>query len=100
MKILSLKEILNTIHDENESGLVPLDDLNTWNWSDQDYLANMGFSQDGDYKMTMKNPSLSVYLKRGQGYVVEDNDEKKTQIFKTFHQLIDYFDNYQQELGI
>lgn len=94
---MKLTEVLHTIVHEKQSGLVPLDDLSTWKWPDIEYLASMGFAPDGEYQMSLKDPDLSIYLKRGEGYTLEDRDKKEKKVFSKFSQLIDYFDNYEQK---
>lgn len=100
--MISLKELLNRVDKENKSGMIPLDD---WRWPDVDHLATMGFGFDGDYIMrTDKPPEMKVFKKRDQdettGKVHEffflEEPEKPVKRFRTFNDLIDYFDTYEQ----
>lgn len=108
--MLKLSEILHSIEDEESQGLIDLDD---WKLSEIDYLTDMGFDFDGNYKMRLQNPEMSVYKKKGmqhqlpkdimavgEGYVLEDKAKNKTHDFTTFKQMVEFFDNYQQDLKI
>jgi hypothetical protein len=94
---LKLTEILHTLTNEQESGLVPIDDIMRWGFSNLEYLFSMGFTKNGEYKMSLKNPPISVYLKKGIGYIVNDEKKKEEKIFNTFDKIINYFDEYQQD---
>lgn len=99
--MIVLKELLHSIKEEEKSGLVNVDD---WRWSDVDHLVSMGFEFSDDYHMhTTKDPKIEVYRKK-------DKDENKKEVayffveekgrvakrFKTFNDVIDYFDTYSQ----
>jgi hypothetical protein len=102
--MISLLEILHTIGEEKESGLVCIDD---WRWPDVDHLKQMGFDFNGDYKLTTnKPPIMSIYKKKEKGedgkevqyfYLEETKKDKKdTKRFKDFENIINYFDTYSQ----
>lgn len=91
---MRLTEILHTLSDEKEQGLVNVDD---WKWADADHLRSMGFEFDGDYIMSLKDPSITVFKRKlpsGECFVVKD--KKETRYFKDFDQVIDFFDKYSQ----
>ena len=105
--MLKLSEILRSSDEEESQGLIDLDD---WKLSEVDYLTDMGFDMAGACKMELMNPELVVYKKKGvkhqlpkdvqavgEGYVIEDNSRKKTHTFATFKQMVEFFDNYQQD---
>lgn len=92
---MKLTEILHTVKDEEEKGLVNVDD---WKWADADHLKTMGFDFDGDYAMSMKQPQITVSkqkLPQGECYVVKAED-KKPVIFKNFEEVVKFFDKYPQ----
>jgi hypothetical protein len=103
-----LSEILSSIHDEEEMGMVDLDD---WKLSEVDHLIEMGFEPNGQYKLVLPNPRMMAFKKKkvlhqlpknikavGEGYVLIDDDKKKTHIFPTFASMVEFFDNYEQDL--
>jgi hypothetical protein len=108
--MIKLREIINQMQQNEEAGLIPLDD---WRLSEVDYFTDMGFTQDGQSSMMLNNPEIRVYKKKnithelardvqavGEGYVVEDNTKKKKYSFPTFKKMIEYFDNYEQDFKL
>jgi hypothetical protein len=108
--IIKLSEILQSIDEDEKSEMVNLDD---WKLSEIDHLVEMGFEQDGDYKMILTNPRMVVYKKKemahqlpkdvqalGPGYVLEDGSKNKKYVFPTFMGMVEFFDNYEQDLKI
>lgn len=106
--MITLSELLHTIGEEKESGLIPIDD---WRWPDVDHLANMGFAFDSDFYMkTDKDPSMTVYKKKEKDpktgketqffFLQEEGsssgEKKPLKRFQNFNDLIDFFDTYQQ----
>jgi len=98
---MKLTELLHYIEKENKEGLVNIDD---WRWPDVDHLVNMGFEFSDDYHLrTNKDPRIIVYKKKEDGedgkktefFYVEEED-RETKRFKTFSDVIDYFDTYSQ----
>lgn len=106
--MINLLEILSKIEDEQEKGLIPLDD---WKLIELDHLFDMDFNQSGEYKMVMdKNPVIVVYKKKnmthtlpdgrnvkGDGYILEDKTKKEIHVFPTFGKLLEFFDEYEQD---
>jgi len=105
--MIRLSEIIKSIEEEEQSGLVQLDD---WKLSEVDYLIDMGFDQDGEHKMSLHEPEMTIYKKKGvthkltneiqavgEGYVVEDKSKKKSHVFPTFKHMVEFFDNYEQD---
>lgn len=101
---MKLTELLHSINKENKEGLVNVDD---WRWPDVEHLISMGFDFVDDYRFqTNREPEIIVYRKKeidNQGeddkktdfFYVEEKG-KKTRRFKTFNDVIDYFDTYSQ----
>lgn len=100
--MILLKELLHSITNEKKEGLINLDG---WRWPDVDHLITMGFEFGDDYHMsTNKDPIMTIYQKKDKDpesdeeenyfYIEEKGREKKR--FKTFGDLIDYFDTYSQ----
>jgi hypothetical protein len=111
---LKLKEILNTISEENKEGLTELDN---WKITDYDFMTDMGFKPDGEYHFSLKNPHIKVSHKKGVGFVMEDfsktnrhqmegptvydhpqKEEKEphTHVFQKFGDLSEFFTKYEQ----
>jgi hypothetical protein len=58
----------------------------------------MGFDFDGDFAMSLKDPDIKVTkqkLPQGECFVVEA-EKNPPQTFKTFEDVINYFDHYPQ----
>lgn len=105
--MLKLSEIIRSIDEDEAQGMIDLDD---WKLSEIDHLTDMGFDMNGTYKMELLNPELIVYKKKGikhqlpndvqavgEGYVLEDKARDKTHTFATFKQMVEFFDNYEQD---
>jgi hypothetical protein len=103
INMISLKELLHSIQNEEESGLLSVDE---WRWPDVDHLVTMGFEFGDDYHMhTAKDPKITIYQKKdkdkdGKEIKFFFIEEKNRQIkrFKTFNDVIDYFDTYEQPI--
>ena len=92
---MKLTEILHTVSNEKEQGLINVDD---WKMMDADHLKSMGFEFDGDYQMSLKSPEIKVYKKKfpqGEFFVVKAEDQQP-QVFKEFEEVINFFDHYSQ----
>lgn len=101
-KHMKLTELLNTIDDEATKGLVNIDD---WRWPDMDHLITMGFKFKDDHHLeTEKPPKMTIYKKKeldeasgkDTTYFYIEEPKKKLKRFKTFNDVIDFFDTYQQ----
>ena len=102
--MITLKELLNSSKDDDNEGLVNLDD---WRWSEVEHLVDMGFEFEGDFKMgTPKKPRLIVYKKKTPDidetkskskytFYIEE-PKKSTRTFNSFDDVIDYFGTYSQ----
>lgn len=99
--MIALKELLHSVKTESEEGLVNIDD---WRWPDVDHLVTMGFEFGDDYHMhTTKDPKITIYRKKDKEgkdketkyFFVEEKD-REIKRFKTFNDVIDYFDTYAQ----
>lgn len=101
---MKLTELLHSIDKENKDGLVNVDD---WRWPDVEHLISMGFDFVDDYRFrTNGEPEIVVYRKKEADEKNEDGEKedffyveekgKKTRRFKTFNDVIDYFDTYSQ----
>lgn len=109
--MIKLAEILDSVKEEQKSGLVPLDD---WKLTELDYLFDIGFSVDDDYVLMINtNPKLSVRKKKsithelpngkrvnGEGYILTDKTKHEEHIFPTFTKMIEFFDEYEQDFKI
>jgi hypothetical protein len=99
--MIKLTELMHSIDDEKKSGLVSVD---SWRWPDVDHLVSMGFEFGDDYHMhTTKDPKIDVYRKKDvdenkkkTAYFFVEEKDRVTKRFKTFNDVIDYFDNYSQ----
>lgn len=91
---------MHSIKTENEEGLVKID---SWRWPEVDHLMTMGFEMGDDYMYTTKKPKITVYQKKEKDekdkphnfFFVEEKKRGKKR-FKTFNDVIDYFDTYVQ----
>lgn len=100
---MKLTELLHSINKEKEEGLINVDD---WRWPDVDHLIAMGFDFSDDFHFkTTREPEITIYRKKEKEsesddepsdffYIEEKN--KKLKRFKTFNDVIDYFDSYSQ----
>jgi hypothetical protein len=99
--MISLTELLHSIDKENKDGFVNIDN---WRWTDVDHLITMGFDFGDDYHFnTNKDPKITIYKKREkdkdgkrQEYFYIEEKDRATKRFKTFNDVIEYFDNYEQ----
>ena len=100
--MILLKELLHSINKENKSGMIHID---SWKLPEVDYLHNMGFIFEDDFKMsTPKPPIITIYKKKDNPddkkslekfYLEEPNKSVKT--FNEFRDIISFFDSYEQE---
>jgi hypothetical protein len=99
---MKLTELLNTIDQEKAEGLVNIDD---WRWPDVDHLVTMGFKfQDDHHFQTEKPPKMRIYKKKELDeatgkkttYFYVEEPKKKLKRFKSFNDVIDFFDAYAQ----
>jgi len=99
--MIKLTELLNSISDENKDGLINVDN---WRWPDVDHLVTMGFEFADDHHMiTAKDPKITIYKKKDTDehgkphdfFFIEEPDKEKKR-FKTFNDVIDFFDHYAQ----
>jgi len=102
MSMPLLKELLHAIDEESKEGLIEID---SWRWPDVDHLATMGFKLMDDYRMqTEKPPKMVIYRKKGLDEATGKNSsswyieepKRAAKRFKTFNDVIDFFDNYKQ----
>lgn len=92
--IISLKEILNTVDSEKKQNLIPYDD---WKIMETDHLYDMGFRPNGSYCMGLEHPPMLVFRKP-DGFHLKDGKKKKHFLFKSFEELVNFFDTYKQDL--
>jgi hypothetical protein len=92
---MKLLELLHTTSNEKKQGLVNIDD---WKFTHADHLRNMGFEFDGDYVMSLKSPNVRVYKKKTNGseYFMVEAENLGTKPFRTFEEVINYFDHFPQ----
>lgn len=96
-----LKELLNAIDKENKSGMICIDN---WKLNEVEYLHNVGFIFEDDFKMsTPKPPIISIYKKKddaadkkSKGTFYLEEPDKSVKTFKDFKDMISYFDQYEQ----
>lgn len=106
---MKLTEIINASEIEKSSGYINLDD---WRWPDVDYLVSMGFSFQDDHKMISdlstdkdgKN-KITIYKKKDKDsdnktyiFFFIDEPERGIKRFRSFNDVIDYFDHYSQPI--
>jgi len=92
--MISLKEILHTVEEEKKTDLIPFEE---WTLSETDHLSDMGFKPSGTYCMGLENPPMLVYRKKN-GFHLKDGKKKQQLQFEQFSGLVEYFDNYKQDL--
>ncbi|SRR6266404_2298250 len=95
--MIKLKKILESLHilrDEQEEGLVPVDN---WKITHVMYLEDMGFKNDGMCYYALKKPSIKISYKKGKGFIVEDEEKKTKTAFRKFRELEEHFANYTQK---
>ena len=100
--MLKLTELLHAIDEENKEGLINID--SGWRWPDVDHLITMGFKCMDDHHMqTDKPPKITIYKKKGQddkgketSYFYLEEPKKPVKRFKTFNDVIEFFDKYEQ----
>lgn len=92
--MISLKEILHTAEEEKKQDMIPYEE---WTLVETDHLSDMGFKPNGTYCMGLENPPMLVYRKK-DGFHLKDGKKKHSLQFKSFDNLVEYFDNYQQDL--
>ena len=99
--MISLKELLHVIDKETNDGLV---DINSWRWPDVDHLVSMGFDFADDFRLhTTKEPKITIYKKKEKDstgekseYFYVEEPKRATKRFKTFDDVVSYFDEYEQ----
>jgi hypothetical protein len=79
---------------ENGENLTPVDN---WKLGDADYLNDMGFKADGQFRYSLKRPHMSVFHKKNEGFTLEDESKKTKHTFQTFNDLIEHFEKYEQK---
>ena len=100
--MISLTELLHSIDEENKEGLINID---SWRWPDVDHLVTMGFKFKDDHHMqTEKPPKMTIYKKKSldeangkkeSAFYIEE-PKKAVKRFKSFNDVIDFFDGYRQ----
>jgi hypothetical protein len=80
-----------------------IDNPNGWNWKELDWLFNMGFSPEGEtrltyshdknnkYDLTKKPLEIKIY-KNKQGYWLIMNNRKH--VFRTFVDMMNHIDEF------
>lgn len=99
--MIKLTELLHSVNEENKDGLINVDD---WRWPDVDHLVTMGFEFADDHHMvTSKDPKITIYKKKDkdehnkpQDFFFIEEPDKEVKRFKTFNDVIDFFDHYTQ----
>ena len=80
--------------------------IDDWRLQEVDYLHNMGFIFEDDFKMsTPKPPIISIYKKKDEndtdkkskGIFYLEEPDKSVKTFKEFKDIISFFDNYEQD---
>ncbi len=72
--MIRLAELLHTIHNDKEDGLVPVDD---WKMTDAEYLFDVGFELAGSNFVALKRPRLMISFKKGEGFILKDEVKKE-----------------------
>jgi len=99
---MKLKDLVNLILENDNKGLV---DVDSWRWQDVDHLITMGFDFADDYSFQLDKPMIKIYKKIEDAenenskpeeyfYVIENG--KSIKRFKSFNDVVDYFDTYEQ----
>ena len=95
-----LKELLHSIDEEEKEGLINID---SWRWPDVDHLASMGFKFKDDHHMQTETPPLMIIYKKKENkdgkiksYFFIEEPKRSVKRFKTFNDVIDFFDGYEQ----
>ena len=99
--MILLKELLDSIDKDNKSGMICIDN---WKLSEVEYLHNVGFIFEDDYKMsTPKPPIISIYKKKdsaddkkSKGTFYLEEPDKSIKTFNEFKDMVSFFDSYSQ----
>jgi hypothetical protein len=100
--MISLTELLHSIDEENKEGFIAVDE---WRWPDVDHLVAMGFKfQDDHHMQTEKPPKMTIYKKKSMdevlgkktSYYYIEEPKRAAKRFKSFNDVIDFFDGYRQ----
>lgn len=100
--MIKLTELLHFVNEENKDGLINVDD---WRWPDVEHLVAMGFEFADDHHMVTSKPKIIIYKKKDkdehgkpQNFFFIEEPDKETKRFKTFNDVIDFFDSYPQPM--
>jgi hypothetical protein len=68
-----------------------------WNILHVDQLADIGFKQNGQWRMDVEKPRLTIIYVKDVGFVLIDLKKKDAKTFKNFNDLSVYLMDYKQD---
>ncbi len=89
-----MTKLADFLRDLPKNRLVPVDN---WNILHVDQLADIGFGQNGSWRMDMERPKLTVIYMKGKGFVLVDVPKKTAKVFSKFIELSEYLMDYKQD---
>lgn len=97
LKDLILKESSFLKNEENDIKKEELIPTENWKITHAMFLEDMGFKNDGMFYYALKKPEIKICFQKGVGFILNDKSKKQKHTFKTFKELEQYFENYEQE---
>jgi hypothetical protein len=70
--------------------------VDNWNILHHDQLEDIGFKQNGQYRMDLREPRMSIVYLKDVGFVLIDISKKEAKTFKNFSGLSNHLMTYQQ----
>lgn len=124
--MINLKKLLKEMEEDKNSNIASIEDPKEWKLVDGEHLLNMGFVREGESVFVLNNPAVKVYKMKKGNFVLEEPMENyeeadikkgmeppmkptgisafktskgiKKHEFPSFIKLINFFDNYKQDL--
>ena len=124
--MIKIKTLLQEIDDDKNSNIASIENEKEWKWQNVDHMFEMKFEREGNTTFILENPPIRVYKIKKGSFILEEPVEnhqdsnvstgtitpispkgdlaftKSKQILKyefpTFIKLINFFDNYKQDL--
>lgn len=123
--MIKLKKLLKEMDEDKNSNIASIENEREWKWPDVEHMFGMKFERKGDSVFVLNNPPMKVYKMKKGPFVLEepienhmDDDDKKGILppikpqgdmafnqskqvkkyqFKSFIDLINFFDRYKQD---
>lgn len=68
-----------------------------WNILHVDLLSDIGFKQNGQWRMDLEKPRLTLVYVKNVGFVLADLKKRTAKTFKKFSELSEYLMTYKQD---